>query len=781
MPSTAGGRSPSIGQPLPRFEDRRLLAGQGRYTDDISVAGQVWALMLRSPHAHAILHRIDVARALAAPGALAVLTGADYQRDGGLGIAHVPNSGDAIEPAKPAFRRPETSVVVDKPQWPLAIDRVRHVGEGIAFVVAKTLEQARDAAERITVDYEALPAVVAPLDALAEDAPGVWDDVPRNLALQARFGGGPALERAFAEAAVVVEHEFVNQRIVNAQMEPRSAIGQYDATTGMHTLVSGSQGVVRQKAALMAALRLPEDKVRVVSPDVGGGFGPRTMLYPEALLAVWAARRLGRPVKWTSDRSEAFVSDYQGRDVVTRAALALTAEGRVLALRMEMFGNIGAHTVTYVPLANGYRVVPSIYDIPHVEVSLNGVFTHTPPTAPYRGAGRPETIFVIERLLDMAAARLRLDRAEIRRRNLISRMALPYRSAVGLTYECGDFAGNMRRALEMGDWAGFASRRMAAAERGRLRGIGVANYVEAPVGAPREQVVVTVAPEGHVDVVTGTQSTGQGHETSFAQVIGDRLGVAPEAVRLRSGDTDFVKVGGGTHSDRSLRLAGTLLARAGDKILARARAVAARRLGADAAQVEYADGLFRASTSNEALTLFDITRVERLSALAEINERIPAHPTGCAVCEVEIDPETGDVTLVRYVSVDDVGQIVNPLIVHGQVHGGIVQGAGQALSEHFVVECGTGQVYTGSFLDYALPRADRFPPFEVATTEDPTGGNPLRVKGGGESGITPATAAIINAVVDALAPYGIEHVDMPATPMRVWSAINAHKSPGRHV
>jgi len=759
-----------IGKPLPRVEDLRLLTGKGRYTDDIQPAGAAWMCVVRVPHAHARIAAIHTGAAAAAPGVLTVLTAADYRADGHTGMGHVAVPTTAHDAFKPSVVPTPDKPVFDQPHWPLAEDRVRYPGEGVAIVVAETQAQARDAAELVEVDVEELPAATSIPAALAEGAPQIWPEAKRNTAFRTGFGDEDAMKRAFAGAALVIEHEFHNSRVANAQMEPRSAIGVYEG--GITRLISGSQGVSRQKMVLAQALGIAPDKVQVVCPDVGGGFGPRSNLYPEQVLVCWAARRIGRAVRWTSDRSEAFLTDYQGRDMIVRAALALNADGRILALRAELLGNIGAHTVTFVPLFNSYRVLTNVYDIPAAYAELCGVLTNTVPTAPYRGAGRPEATHVIERLLDMAARRLKLDRVEIRRRNMIAKSALPYRNPMGLNYDSGDFRGNMQTALDRADWSGFAARREASLQRGRRRGIAVANYIEAPVGAPRERVVVTVRRDGSVEIVSGTQSTGQGHETSFAQVIADYLGVPFERIRLVTGDTSVVTVGGGTHSDRSMRIAGTLLVKAATDLIERGRALAAPLLNASPADLTFAEGRFHAPHSDRSLSLLDLARDQELAALAEFSGRIPAHPTGCAVCELEVDPETGVVDILRYTTVDDVGQAINPLIVDGQTHGGIVQGVGQALSETIALEPATGQVLSGSFMDYGMPRADRLPSFEVVLAEDPTSGNPLRVKGGGEGGITPATAVVINALVDALAAYGIEDIQMPATPLRVWRAIH---------
>ena len=773
-----------IGKPIPRLEDARLVTGRGRYTNDIPPADAAWAYVLRSPHAHARIAAIRVDAARRRPGVLAVLTASDYEADGHKGISHVPNTADAVEPQKPAFGADQ--FVYEHPQPVLATDRVRFVGEPVALIVAQTLEQARDAAEAIEVDYELLPAVASIADALAPSAPQLWPGAPGNISLRAHFGDAEPVERAFAEAALVIEREFANQRIVNCQMEPRAASGIYDAADDHHTLIAGSQGVVRHRGGLSTALGVPPAKLRVISPDVGGGFGPRNLLYPEFVLVVWAAKRLRRPVRWNSDRSEAFLSDYQGRDISVRITAAFNRRGKLLGARYRIDGNLGAHPAAFVSLNNYRRLATTVYDLRAVDVHVRGVLTNSTPTCPFRGAGRPEAMFVMERLLDLAAEQLRIDRIEIRRRNLIGKDQLPYRTAMGLTYDSGDFRGNMEAALARADWTGFPQRRRESRRAGRQRGIGVANYIEAPVGAPYERVVITIEggdqatgqADGRVELICGTQSSGQGHETVFAQVAADLLDVPIDSVRLLTGDSRIVEKGGGSHSARSMRLVGTLLVEACDKILTQARALAASLLSASETAVRYEDGVFTAPTSNQAYSLFDVAAraaPAKLTAMTELSHRIPAHPTGCAVCELEVDPQTGSIDIKRYTSVDDVGRPINPLIVDGQMHGGIVQGIGQALSEGVAVD-GSGQVINASFMDYAMPRADQFPSFDVELAVDPTAGNPLGIKGGGEGGITPAPAAVINALVDALKDYGIDHVDMPATPLRVWSAIAAAKT-----
>jgi carbon-monoxide dehydrogenase large subunit len=781
-----------IGKPIPRVEDQRFVTGNGQYTDDIRVDGQLHAAFLRSPHAHAGLRSVDISAAQEAPGVIAVLVGQDYLDDGFQGVDHVPNPVDAVDATKKAFLTSLTGSIFNQFHIPLPVDRVRYVGEAIAMVIAETPLQARNASELIEVDYDVLDAVINGADAMQPDAPQLWDGAPGNLCFQTQIGDREAARKILAEADHVIRREFHHSRLVNCQMEPRSAIGMHDAANDVYTLISGSQGAVRQQLVLAAALKVPPARMRVVCPDTGGGFGPRSFVYVEQLAVVWAARHVGRPVKWTSDRSEAFLSDYQGRDAIIRSAIGFSKDGRILAIDNEWIGNVGAHTVSYVPMSNGTRIMTTVYDVPVAAVHVSAVMTNTVPTAPYRGAGRPEATHVIERMLDLAAAELGIDRAEIRRRNLVTHDKLPYRSPMGLTYDSGEFERNMARAMTLAQWDSFEERRAQSRANGRLRGIGLANYIESPVGAPRERIELTVRADGSVDIVSGTQSTGQGHETTFAQVIAHQLGVPMEAVKLRTGDTAFVSVGGGSHSDRTMRLGGMLLVDTAQQIIATGKQVAAALFGGDASGIEYADASFTASASGKRISLAEVAHqvskdgvpgdpsMKKLYAHAEVNTRVPAHPTGAAICELEVDPDTGMVELVNYTSVDDVGQPINPLIVEGQVHGGLAQGIGQALSEGFYVDRETGQVLTGSYMDYGMPRAGVIPPLNVELTEDPTHGNPLRVKGGGESGITPATATIFNALADALREYGNDELAMPATPKVVWEYIHRAQG-GAHV
>ena len=717
-----------IGRALPRVEDQRLLTGRGRYTDDERYDGQLWCAFVRSPHAHARIGEIR------APAGVTILTGADYAADGLLPIDHVPNPLDLHDIDRRAFDDPRQA-----PQWPLARERARHVGEPVAVVVAETVERARDAAEAVEVDYQPLP-------------------LEETVCFEHSYGDASAVARAIDAAAHVVRHRFHHQRVVNCQLEPRSVIGLYE--NGQHTLVCGSQGAVLHKHMLAKLLR--SENVRVIVRDVGGGFGPRNYLQPEAVVVVWAAKRLGRPVRWTSTRSEAFLADFQGRDATIDAALAIDGGGRILGYDVKARGNVGAHTVSFVPLANFRNILSTVYRIPAVSLRVQAVTTNTVPSVPYRGAGRPEAHHVIERLLDMAARRAGIDRAEIRRRNLLGKRDLPHRTATRFVIDAADFAGYMQRALEMADYALFDARRDAAR---RLRGVGIANYVESPVGAPRERIELHLTKEG-VEAISGTQSTGQGHETSFAQVLADQLQLPLEKVRLRTGDTAFVKAGGGSHSDRSLRYASTLIVAAGKRLIETARQAAAERLEAGVEDLQYRDGRFYIGGTDRSISLFELAP---LAAAEEHLGRIPVSPGGCAVCELEVDPDTGTVHVLRYVTVDDVGQAVNPMIVDGQTHGGIAQGVGQALLEGVALDS-ANQVLTGSWMDYGFARAEQLPRFDTALVEEPTHNNPLRIKGGGEGGVVPATAAVINALCDAL---GVDDVPMPATPQRVWEILRA--------
>jgi carbon-monoxide dehydrogenase large subunit len=660
---------------------------------------------------------------------------------------------------------------------------VRYAGQAVAMVVAETLAAAKDAAELVQIDYEPLPSVTETAAATEPDAPRLWDHAASNVCLDAEIGDREATEAAFARAAHVVSINTWIQRVTGVPMETRSAVALHDQKIGRTTLYCGSGGVVRQKREIAQILNLPFESVRIVAGDIGGNFGTKNSLFPEHPLLVWAAKKVGRPVKWTCERTEAFLSDYQGRDLVSQTELALAVDGTFLALRGSNLSNIGAYASSIIPLRKGVGIMSGLYRIPAAYFRARAVHTNTIPTIPYRSAGRPEAMFIIERLIDMAADLHGFDPVKLRRRNLIRPKELPYRNPTGVTYDNGEYERVMDHALQLADWKTFPKRRREAKKRGRLRGLGVANYIELTMGNPRERAEVIVRPDDTVDVIVGTLSTGQGHETSFTQCVSEWLGVPFEDVRLVQGDTDIVPVGGGSHSGRSMRMAGFVMGRASDKVIERGREIAGVLLQAGNKPVSFARGRFRVADTGAEIGLFEVARAAAdrtdlpehlrgpLSAEHDETFKLGGFPYGSHACEVEIDPETGAIEIVRYSAVDDVGRAVNPMILHGQTHGGITQGVGQALWEHCVYEPESGQLLTASFMDYAMPRASKLPSFTTAISEVPSPGNPLGVRAGGEGGTTPALAVVINAVVDALSEFGITHMEMPATPERIWRAI----------
>ena len=778
MHQTANGSG--IGQPVRRREDMRLIRGGGRYTADGNLPGQVYAVMVRSPHAHARIRGIDKDKAAAADGVLAVLTGADCVADGLHPIPHKPWSP---HPAETKLRNSGGAAPFEAPHHSLPADKARFVGEAMAMVVAQTLHAAKDGAELIAIDYEVLPAVVDTVAAARQDAPRVHESARSNVCFDAELGDAAATEAAFARAAHVTRFETWVQRVTGVPMEPRAALAAFDPATGRFTVYAGNGGAVRLKNDLAAILGVPPDKVRVLMGDVGGNFGTRGMIYPEFALVAWAARKLGRPVKWISERHESFLSDYQARDLAVEAELALDEKGRFLAMRGSNLGNLGAHTTNFAMVQKGVQMMSSIYRMPAAHFRARATLSNTSPTRPYRSAGRPEVIFVMERLIDLAARDLGFDRVAIRRRNLVTEKEMPYKNPFGVEYDNGDYIGGMAAALKLGDWAGFKSRRAAARKRGRYRGIGVGNYVDISTGVPREKAEITVLPEGAVEVVIGIVSQGQGHETSFAQLVTEWLGVPIGAVRFVTGDTDRVTVGGGAHSGRGMRLGSIVIKKSSDGIIEKGIRIAEHLLETAASDIEFNSGRFAVKGTNHAVGLFDVARaaLERadlpenlrgpLAAACDETVAEASYPYGAHVCEVEVDPDTGKVTLVGYAAVDDVGRAINPLIIHGQVHGGIAQGAGQALLEHCSYDRETGQLLAGSFMDYAMPRASDLPFYATELSEVPSSTHPLGIRPAGEGGTVPALAVVINAIVDALSDFGVRHIEMPATPERVWRAI----------
>jgi len=772
-------KNPGIGSSPRRREDHRLLTGAGSFGDDFTLPRQTFAAIVRSPHAHALLRRIETKRAYGSSGVLAVLTAADYLADGLKPLIHSPFT---VSPPDITLGNRDGKAVFIAPHYPLALDRVRFVGEGVALVVAETLATAREAAERVEVEYEPLAASAEGVDAAKPGAVRIWPEMDSNVALDADVGDAAATNEAFGRAAHVVCVETKVPRVTGVTMEVRTALAVCEPESGRITLYAGGGGVVRPKLDLAHMLGLEPAKIRVIAKDVGGNFGTRNNSYPEFALVAWAARRLGRPVKWSGDRTESFLSDYHGRDLTVSAELALDSSGKFLALRASNISNIGAYAISFVPLTKGTELMSSIYHIPTASVRARAVYSNSSPTIPYRSAGRPEVMFVIERLIDRAAQTCGFDRLALRRMNLIPPHALPYVNPFGMTYDSGLYEKVFNDAISLADWSGFETRRAISMANGLHRGIGTGCYIESASGAPQERATVKISPDKAVTVTIGTLSAGQGHETSFVQLVGEWLGVAPEAVTLLTGDTDLLTTGGGSHSGRSMRHAATTIRRATNEIVAKASRIAAFLLDCHEADIAFADGTFRRIGSNRSVDLFEVASAAisdrdlpeelrgSLQATGDVDSRVSSFPYGCHVAEVEIDIDTGGVTVARYTAIDDVGCAVNPMIVEGQTHGGIAQGVGEALMERCVYDS-TGQLLTASFMDYAMPRATDLPMFATAISEVPSTTHPLGLRGGGEGGITPALGVIANAIVDGLRELGVIHIDLPATPERIWRAI----------
>ena len=768
-----------VGQSVRRVEDPRLIQGLGRYSDDVNLPRQLYAVVVRSPHAHARIRSVDTAAARAAQGVHAVFTGTDLAADG---LGHLPSDGNRKRgDGSPAFKTPRPA---------LAPGRVRHVGDPVALVVAETPEAAVDAALLVVVDYEPLPVVGATTAATRPDAPAVWDEGPDNVAFVWEAGQKEAVARAFETAQHVTRVDFTVTRVAAAAIEPRGAVGDYDRRTNRYTLYTGIQGPHGLRSILAEQVfRVPISNMRVVTNEVGGSFGMKSGMYPEMAMLLWAAKRLGRPVKWTSDRREGFVTDEHGRDNVSTAELALDKDGKFLALRVAITLNIGAYLTprSAGPGTNNVGGVAGVYTTPAIHVQTTGVFTNMTPTGPYRGAGRPEATYAIERVIDLAARELKIDPIELRRRNLIPSSAMPFKTGLVFTYDCGDFGRILDMALEQADYKGFAQRRAAARSRGKLLGIGIAIPIEV-AGGPFTSVnpdtaEVRVNPDGSVLVFSGSTSMGQGNETAFAQIVCERLGVEPARVQVLWGDSDSLDAGRGNGGSGALTVGGSAVLGAAEKIIDRGRRIAARMLEAAPEDIVFRDGRFSVTGTDRGVTLASVARTAYqprqlppgmepgFSETSAFTAPAVTFPNGCHVCEVEIDEETGAVRIVRHTVVDDVGTMVNPMLVEGQIHGGVVQGLGQGLFEELTYEPTTGQLLAGSFMDYAMPRADDVPFFDVDSHEVPTKVNPLGAKGVGEAGTVGALPALLNAVNDALAPLGVRHLDMPVTPERVWRAI----------
>ncbi len=766
-----------LGQAAPRVEDQRFLRGGGRFTDDIDLAGQAWAHMLRSPHAHARIRSIGVEAARMAPGVLAVFTGADIAADG---LGGLPCLATKLVP----LERPDGSAMFEPPFSALVRNKVAFVGDYVAFVVAESRHQARDAAELIEVDYEPLPANVGIADAVAGGAPAVWEDCPDNICFRLELGDKAAVETAFAAAAHVTRIELPLSRVAVNPMEPRAALGEYDPFEDRYTLHSGNQFPHDMRNWLAeAVLGVAESRLRIVSPDMGGSFGLRATVFPELALVLWAAKRLGRPVKWTNERSDGLL-DEQARDFLMAVELALDQEGRFLALRLRSLANMGAYLSNFGPLPafGNLGGLAGVYRTPAIHAEVLGVFTNSAPIGPCRGAGRPEATLAIEQAIDLAARELGIDRVELRRRNIIPPEAMPFQTGLGYNYDCGEFERNMDRALVRAEAAGFEARRALARAAGKLRGLGLANAVEQAAGMFDEGGEIRFDRQGQATILMGTHSHGQGHETVFRQLLADSLGLEFEAMRYVQGDTDLVGYGHGTGGSRASGLGGAALLGAAEKIIDKGRLIAAHHLEAAAADIEFAAGGFTVAGTDRSLSLAEVAAIafeptllppgmeSGLQGFATFKATAPTFPNACHVSEVEIEPETGVVRILRYVAVDDVGTVMNPLLLEGQLHGGIVHGIGQVLGEQVLWD-EAGQVLTGSFMDYAMPRADDVPFFELETNPVPSPRNPLGIKGAGEAGTVGAVACLASAILDALAPLGIRSLPLPATPERIWRAI----------
>jgi aerobic carbon-monoxide dehydrogenase large subunit len=762
-----------IGQPVLRSEDPVLVRGEGRFTDDVSLLRQAYAVIVRSRHAHGVLRGIATDAARQMKGVLGIYTAADLAGYGTLKCIVPFKNRDGSEMKKP-------------PRHALATDKVRYVGDPVAIVVAETLLQAKDAAEAVELDVESLNAVTDPEEAARPGAPVLYDEAPDNVALDYHYGDSEKVKAAFARAAHVTRLKLINSRVVVNAMEPRAALAQFE--NGRFTLYTCSQGVSGMKSNIAQILNVEPKLVRVITGNVGGSFGMKAAPYPEYVCILHAARALGRPVKWTDERSSSFVSDSHGRDHRVTAELALDADGSFLAVRLTSFGNMGAFLANVGPIPptqNAVKNVQSAYRTPLIEVSTRCVFTNTSHVSAYRGAGRPEGNYYMERLIDAAAAEMDIDRLDLRRRNYVKPRELPFKAALGSIYDSGDFANVLKQALEVADVKGFAKRKRESRRNGKLRGLGIGSYLEATAPPSKELGGIVFETDGTVTILSGTLDFGMGHATPFAQVLHEKLGVPFDKIRLVQGDSDRLIMGGGSGGSKSLMHTGTALVEASAKVIERGKDIAAHVLEAAALDIEFAYGRFVVAGTDTAIGIMDLAA--RLRSGINLPEGVPSSldvqhvsegpststfPNGCHVCEIEVDPETGVIEVVKYASVNDFGTVVNPIIVEGQLHGGVVQGIGQTLMEMTAYDS-DGQLLTGSYMDYAMPRASDAPSFSIADHGVPATTNPLGVKGCGEAGCAGALTSIMNAVVDALSEYGIRHIDMPATPHRVWQAIRA--------
>ena len=767
-----------VGQPVRRTEDPVLVQGQGRYTDDLNMAGQAHAVFVRSRHGHGIIKGIGTSAAKAMPGVLAIYTGADLSAYGTMKCVVPFKNRDGSEMKKPK-------------RFSLMTDKVRFVGDPVAVVVAETAMQAKDAAEAIEVDIEPLPSVTRASDAAKPGAPQLYDDVPDNVALDYLYGDPDKVAEAFSKAAHVAKLDLVNSRVVVSAMEPRSAIASFDKTSGRYTMNIGCQGAFGMKAGLVDILGVTPDKVHVLVGNVGGSFGMKAAVYPEYVPILHAAKELGRPVKWTADRFESFVSDHHGRDHEFVGELALDEKGKFLAVRFRGYGNTGAYLGPVSPLMSTLNIVKnavSVYRIPLIEVSTKVTFTNTVLVSAYRGAGRPEGNFYMERLIDRAAEEMNVDRFSLRKRNQIRPSEIPYSASSGMKYDSGDFPAVFERAVEIGDVKGFKQRKRESKKHGKLRGLGIGSYLEVTAPPNKEMGGIRFEPNGDVTIITGTLDYGQGHAAPFAQVLTERLGVPFERIKLHQGDSDDLLAGGGTGGSRSMYASGTAILEGADEVIKKGKQIAGFVLEASAGDIEFGNGRFTIAGTDRSIGIMELAEKLRsgvklpegvpnsLSVKHVSNEPIPSvFPNGCHVAEVEVDPDTGVVEIVRYNSVNDFGTIINPLLAEGQVHGGVVQGIGQALMERTAYDA-DGQLLTGSYMDYAMPRAADSPEIGFESHPVPAKLNPLGVKGCGEAGCAGALTSVMNAIVDALSDYGVKNIEMPATPERVWNTIQEAKA-----
>ena len=769
----------SIGKPLERKEDERLLRGEGLFSDDFNLEGQYYVTFVRSPYPHAKIKNIDKSDAEKSPGVIAIFTGEDCLADSLHPIPHSPVPSTKYDLK---LTDPEGKDIFIGPQLLLPVDKVRHVGEAVVMVIAKTNFEAQDAAEKVYVDYDELDWTADIKSSLKEGSPKVWDEIKDNICVDTIFGNPEKVDKVFNSSKYLFSKEFHIGRVTGVPLEPRSALASYDSTSKRYLLYAGSNGAVRHKFQISKTLNIDPESLRIICHDVGGNFGTKNRVYIEFPLVLWASKKIDNPIKYTATRSESFLSDVQGRDLFTKVELSMDEDYKFTAFRASNVSNVGARVISLSPLGKGIALVTGPYDIPLASARARAVFTNTVPTNAYRSSGRPEVTFAMERLIEIAAKSLNIDPIKLRRINLINKDDMPYRNALGITYDSGEYEDNMNKALALSDLDNLSSRKEDASQRGKFLGFGFSNYVESSVGNPKESVELRVNADGFISLIVGTQPTGQGHETSFAQVAADLLGLAPEEIKVVFSDTDIVKKGGGSHSGRSMRHAGTVICLAAEDLIDRGKKLCSLLFDQNYQNISFAsDGSF--TWSDKKISWFELAEaIEGIELSGDLHTGLnierenemhePVFPNGCAACEVEIDKETFVPKLTKYIAIDDVGRAINPLIVDGQTHGSIATGVGQALFETFYLDKASGQPLTGSLMDYGIPRADQLPSFVTELNEVLSPTNPLGIKSAGEGATTPALAAVINAVVNALEEFDIEHIDMPATSFNIWRSVN---------